>query len=137
MVVKTLPSKTKDILMRLFFLPVLTASILIGGETVVLPQVAVRVLPQVVLPQVVLPQVTFPQVVVPQVAVPQVAVPRVVVPQVTFPQVVMPAMVVPYPFFGSFYYNDRRRDVYAYGRRGYESREQAHRGERGARGGRR
>jgi hypothetical protein len=46
-------------------------------------------------------------------------------------------MVVPYPFFGSFYYNDRPRDVYAYGRRGYESREQAHRGDRGARGGRR
>ena len=85
--------------MRLLFLPVLTAAIVLGGETVVLPQV--------------------------------------VLPQVTFPQVVTPAMVVPYPFFGSFYYNDRPSDVYAYGRRGYESREQAHRGDRGARGGRR
>ena len=108
--------------MRLLFSSVLSAAILIGGETVMLPQVAVRVVPQVV---------------VPQVAVPQVVLPQVVVPQVTFPQVVMPAMVVPYPFFGSFYYNDRRRDVYAYGRRGYESREQAHRGDREARGGRR
>src|ERR1039457_5366072 len=98
--------------MRLLFSSVLSAAILIGGETVVLPQAAVRVVPPVVVPQ-------------------------VVVPQVTFPQVVMPAMVVPYPFFGNFYYNDRRRDVYSYGRRGYASREQAHRGDRGARGGRR
>src|ERR1022692_94782 len=41
--VKRLPSKMKDMLMRFLFLPVLSAAILIGGETVVLPQVAVRV----------------------------------------------------------------------------------------------
>ena len=81
--------------MRLKFLPVLAAAIVIGGETVVLPQVAVRV---------VVPQVVFPQ---------------VVVPQVVFPQV-----VTPYPVYGD--YDERRRDVYAYGHRGHESRERAH-----------
>ncbi len=63
MMVNTLPSKSKDMLMRLLFLPVLTAAILIGGATAVLPQVvAVQVVaPQVVVPQVILPQVVFPQ----------------------------------------------------------------------------
>ncbi len=86
--------------MRLVFLPVLTAAILIGGETVVLPQVAV-----------------------------QVVVPQVVVPQVVLPQVVFPQIVVPFPFFGGFY-GDNRRDVYAYGHRGHESRGRARGGRR-------
>jgi hypothetical protein len=52
--------------MRLLFLPVLAGALLIGGETVVLPQVVVRVpAPEVVLPRVMVPQVIFPQVVVP------------------------------------------------------------------------
>jgi hypothetical protein len=52
--------------MRLLFLPVLTAAIVIGGETVALPQVEVRVEgPRVVFPQVVVPQVVYPQVVAP------------------------------------------------------------------------
>ena len=79
-----------------------------GGETVALPQVGVRV---------VVPQVVFPQVVVPQ----------VVVPQVVFPQV-----VAPFPVYGDYY--ERRRDVYAYGHRGHESRERAHHDEHGGRG---
>jgi hypothetical protein len=101
MMVNKLPSKTKDMLMRLLFLPVLTAAILIGGETVVVPQVVV---PQVVLPQ-------------------------VVVPQVILPQVVFPQVVVPFPFFGGFY-GDNRHDVYAYGHRGHESRGRARGGRR-------
>ena len=89
--------------MRLLFLPVLTAAILIGGATVVLPQVTV------------------------QVVAPQVVVPLVVVPQVVFPQVVLP-----YPVYGD--YDERRRDVYAYGQRGHESRERAHHDDHGDRG---
>jgi hypothetical protein len=47
--------------MRLLFLPVLAGALLIGGETVVLPQVAVQVVgPPVVAPQVVVPQVVVP-----------------------------------------------------------------------------
>jgi len=92
-------------LMRLLFLPVLTAAILIGGATVVLPQVAA----QVVVPQVVLPQVVLP------------------------PWTVDPP--VPYPAFGGFY-GDNRRDVYAYGHRGHESRAAVHYGG-GGHGGRR
>ena len=104
--VNRLPSKTKDMLMRLLFLPVLTAAILIGGETVVLPQVVV--------------------------APPVVMVPQVVAPQVVLPQVVFPQVVVPFPFFGGFY--EGRRDVYAYGHRGHESRGSAHHDDHGARG---
>jgi len=96
--------------MRLLFLPVLAAAILIGGETVVLPQVAV-------------------QVVVPRVVVPQVILPQVVVPQVILPRVVFPQVVVPFPFFGGFY-GDNRHDVYAYGHRGHESRGRARGGRR-------
>ena len=106
--VNTLPSKTKDMLMRLLFLPVLAGALLIGGETVVLPQVVVRV------------------------AVPQVVVPRVVVPQVVFPQVLVPQVIVPFPVYGDYY--ERRRDVYAYGHRGHESRERAHHDNHGNRG---
>jgi hypothetical protein len=84
-------------------LPVLTAAIVIGGETVVLPQVAV---------QVVVPQVVFPQVVVPQVVFPQVG--------------------VPFPVYGD--YDERRRDAYAYGHRGHESRERAHHDDHGGKG---
>ena len=52
--------------MRFLFLPVLTTAIVIGGATVVLPQVAVQVVvPQVAFPQVVVPQVVFPQGVLP------------------------------------------------------------------------
>jgi hypothetical protein len=107
--------------MRLLFLSVLTAAILIGGETLVMPQVAVRVV--------------VPPVVVPQVVMPQIVVPQVVVPQVGFPEVVVPQVIVPYPVFGGF--NERRRDVYAYGHRGHESRERAHHDDRGNRGERR
>ena len=82
--------------MRLLFLPVLTAALVIGGETVVLPQVAVRV----------------------------VGPPVVVVPQVVFPRVMVPQVVVPFPVYGDYYEN--RRDVYSYGHRGHESRERAH-----------
>ena len=86
--------------MRLLFSSVLTAAILIGGATVVLPQVAVQVVgPPVVVPQVILPRVVFPQV------------------------------VVPFPFFGGFY-GDNRHDVYAYGHRGHESRGRARGGRR-------
>jgi hypothetical protein len=81
--------------MRLLILPVITAAIVLGGEMVALPQVAVRV---------VVPQVLFPVVVV--------------------PRVVYPQLVVPFPVYGDYY--ERRRDVYAYGRRGHESRERAH-----------
>lgn len=102
--------------MRLLFSPVLAAVILIGGTTVVLPQVVVRQA-------------------VPQVLVPQVLVPQVLAPQLVFPQVVMPDVLVPYPVFGGFY--EQRRDVYRYGHRGYESREEAHHRERGGRGERR
>ena len=95
--------------MRLLILPVLTAAILIGGEMVALPQVSVRV---------VVPEVVFP-------------VPVVVAPRVVYPQVVVP-YPYPYPVYGD--YDERRRDVYAYGHRGHESRERAHhdyhRGER-------
>jgi hypothetical protein len=86
--------------MRLLFSSVLTAAILIGGATVVLPQVAVQVVG-----------------------------PRVVVPQVILPQVVFPQVVVPFPFFGGFY-GDNRHDVYAYGHRGHESRGRARGGRR-------
>jgi hypothetical protein len=92
--------------MRLLFLPVLTAAIVLGGETVVLPQVVVRVA----------------------------APPVVVVPQVVFPQVVVPQLVVPFPFYGD--YGERQRDVYAYGHRGHESRERAHHDDHRDRGGR-
>jgi hypothetical protein len=93
--------------MRLKLLPVLVAAIVIGGDSVVLPQLAVRV---------VVPQVVFPQVVVPQVVFPQVAVP--------YPY--------PYPVYGD--YDERRRDVYAYGHRGHESRERGHHDDHGDRG---
>ena len=92
----TLPSKTKDILMRILYLPVIAGVLLIGGETVALPQVVVRV------------------------AVPEVVLPRVVV----YPQVLVPQVAVPFPVYGD--YNERRRDVYAYGHRGHESRERSH-----------
>jgi hypothetical protein len=59
--------------MRFLFSSVLTAAILIGGEMVVRPQVAV-----------------------------QVVVPAVVVPQVGFPEEVVPQVVVPFPVFGGF-----------------------------------
>ena len=107
MVVNKLPSKTKDILMRLLCLPVLAAATLIGGEMVVLPQVVVRVG----------------------------APPVVVVPRVVFPQVVVPQMVVPFPVYGDYY--ERRREVYAYGHRGHESRERAHHDDHRDRGERR
>ena len=80
--------------MRLLFMPVLAGALLIGGETVVLPQVVVRV-----------------------------PVPEVVV-RVPEPVVMFPRVVVPFPVYGV--YDERRRDVYAYGHRGHESRERAH-----------
>jgi hypothetical protein len=101
--VNKLPSKTKDILMRILFLPVLAGALLIGGETVVLSQVVVRV-----------------------------AGPEVVLPRVVFPQVVVPQVVVPFPVYGD--YDERRRDVYAYGHRGHESRDRAHHDDHGGRG---
>ena len=98
----TLPSKTKDILMRILFLPVLAGALLIGGETVVLSQVEVRVVA-----------------------------PVVVVPRVVFPQVVVPQVIVPFPVYGDYY--ESRRDVYAYGHRGHESRDRAHHDDHGDR----
>ena len=93
--------------MRLLILPALTAAIVIGGATVALSQVSVRV------------------------GVPEVYVPRVVVvPQPIYPQVVMP-----FPVYGD--YDGRRRDVYAYGHRGHESRERAHHDDHRERGERR